>query len=200
MREFISLVRLAYSAERAAAFAYQGHAASLKNPLERIELAKIESDEWLHRRHLKRILDRLDRRPSRRLEAKYYVIGKLIGFSCHVIGWFMPMYFAGRLESGNVMEYVQMEILARRHGFDHELECIREMAAVEKEHEIYFLEKAKTHWAIAIFPRFFAWGPDRSFNALRPDPGRANAAAGRPGLTEGKGMRENQSVRGTDDA
>ena len=34
--------------------------------------------------------------------------GKIISFSCYVIGWFMPYYFAGRLESGNVCEYFVM--------------------------------------------------------------------------------------------
>jgi rubrerythrin len=172
MRDFIALVRLAYSAERAAALAYQGHAASVQDPLEKAELKRIEDDEWVHRANLKRMLDKVGRAPSPWLELKYQVIGKLIGFSCHAIGWFMPMYFAGRLESGNVVEYVEMERLARACGMEEEIECIREMARVEKEHEMYFLAKAMTHRAIRVFPKVFGWGPGRSFNAL--------PAAGRP--------------------
>ncbi len=40
---------------------------------------------------------------------RFHLIGRLISFSCHVIGWFMPFYFAGRLESGNVCEYFRMK-------------------------------------------------------------------------------------------
>src|SRR5205807_348756 len=84
--------------------------------------------------------------------------------SCHFIGWFMPMYFAGRLESGNVNEYVEMEKLAIQYGLIDEVECIKEMALVEKQHEIYFLEKAATSRAMAFFEKIFKWGPNLSFN------------------------------------
>jgi len=41
-------------------------------------------------------------------EFRFHVIGKIISGSCYVIGLFMPFYFAGRLESGNVCEYFRM--------------------------------------------------------------------------------------------
>jgi demethoxyubiquinone hydroxylase (CLK1/Coq7/Cat5 family) len=164
------LARLAYSAERAAAFAYQGHARSVRDPVEKSELAQIEAEEWLHRENLARIMARIGILPSRFLEIKYAVIGKGIGFSCRFIGWFMPMYFAGRLESGNVIEYVHMEILALEYGLEDEVDCIREMARVEKTHEMYFLEKAKTRRVIGLFEFLFRWGPGRSFNDLPPEP------------------------------
>jgi rubrerythrin len=169
MRAFLELTRLAFSAERAAAYAYRGHAASVPNPLEKMELGQIEREEWGHRDHLARILGKLGARPSGLLEYKYWCIGKCIGMSCHVIGWFMPMYFAGRLESRNVMEYVQLEILARDHGMHEELDCIREMARVEKTHEAYFLGKAQGHWAMGLFETVFGWGRGRSYNALRDE-------------------------------
>jgi rubrerythrin len=171
------LARLAYSAERAAAFAYRGHARSVRDPVEKIELAQIENEEWDHRENLKRILDKIGGSPSRYLEIKFALIGKGIGLSCHFIGWFMPMYFAGRLESGNVIEYVHMEILALEYGLKEEIECIREMAKVEKAHEMYFLEKAKTRRVIGLFQILFRWGPDRSFNELAPEPFRLRSRA-----------------------
>ncbi len=170
MGAFLDLTRLAYSAERAAAYAYRGHAASVRDAFEKADLFHIEKEEWLHREQLGRMLAKLGARPSPWLEIKYACIGKAIGFSCHLIGWFMPMYFAGRLESGNVMEYVEMEILAREHGMDEELECIREMARVEKTHEVFFLEKAQDHWAMGLFEKVFGWGRGRSYNALRYEP------------------------------
>jgi len=45
----VKLLRLAHSAERAAAFAYIGHAGSVKDPVEKAALAEIEADEWGHR-------------------------------------------------------------------------------------------------------------------------------------------------------
>jgi demethoxyubiquinone hydroxylase (CLK1/Coq7/Cat5 family) len=166
----VKLARLAYSAERAAAYAYRGHAASVRDAFEKADLRKIEDEEWLHRAHLGRILETLGAGPSLWLEFKYACIGRAIGASCRVLGWFMPMYFAGRLESGNVMEYVHMEILAREQGLEVELECIREMARVEKTHEAYFLEKAQEHWAMGAFETVFRWGCARSFNALEYEP------------------------------
>lgn len=170
MDELSKLVRLAYSAERAACFAYQGHAASVRDPLEKLALRQIEAEEWTHREHLSRIMAKLGLRPSRFLESKYLCIGKGIGLSCRFIGWFMPMYFAGRLESGNVTEYVVMERLARERGMREELECIREMARVEKTHEAYFLGRARTHWAMGPFEALFGWGRGRSYNGLGDEP------------------------------
>jgi rubrerythrin len=43
------LLQKAYSAEKAAAFAYQGHAGSVKDALEKASIKQIEIDEWHHR-------------------------------------------------------------------------------------------------------------------------------------------------------
>ena len=44
----INSLRLAYSAEKAAAYAYVGHARSLKNPVEKAAVQQIENDEsWM---------------------------------------------------------------------------------------------------------------------------------------------------------
>ena len=166
MSPLIRLARLAYSAERAAAFAYQGHANSVSDPGEKRDLRRIEYEEWAHREHLGRMLEKLGAKPSRLLEIKYACIGKGIAFSCHLIGWFMPMYFAGRLESGNAEEYVTLERLALEQGMEDELDCIREMARVEKTHEVFFLEKVRGHRALGLFEGAFGWGRRRSYNSM----------------------------------
>ena len=48
--KLIKLLQLAYSAEKAAAFAYIGHAGSVRNPLEKLAIKQIEMDEWQHRK------------------------------------------------------------------------------------------------------------------------------------------------------
>src|SRR5882757_2464403 len=45
----VRLLQQAYSAERAAAFAYIGHAGSLREPLAKGAVKQIEDDEWKHR-------------------------------------------------------------------------------------------------------------------------------------------------------
>ena len=52
------LLQKAYSAERAAAFAYIGHAASLKAPEAKAAVKQIENDEWKHRENILGLLQR----------------------------------------------------------------------------------------------------------------------------------------------
>jgi hypothetical protein len=104
----VRLLQLAYSAEKAAAFAYIGHAGSVRNPDEKGAIRQIEMDEWQHRETVLSLMKQYEIQPSRYYEFKYHIIGRIISASCYVIGWFMPYYFAGRLESGNVCEYFIM--------------------------------------------------------------------------------------------
>lgn len=163
------LVRLAYSAERAAAFAYRGHARSLRGQPASREVARIEAEEWQHREHLLRIMTRLGVAASPWLELKFALIGRVISASCLPLGRFMPMYFAGRLESGNVNEYLHMAELAEGTVIADERGCILEMALVEKRHETYFLAEVSGHAALPWFQRLFRWGAGRSFNRLAAD-------------------------------
>ena len=165
-RALHALIRLAYSAERAAAYAYQGHARSVCDPAERAAIARIETEEWQHRESLGLMLKRLGLRPSWWLEWKFAAIGRVISLSCYLIGWFLPMYFAGRLESGNVNEYLVMADLAADSPIADELPCIRHMAVVEKEHEVFFLTTVAGHPWLPLFQRVFRWGPDRCRNPL----------------------------------
>jgi demethoxyubiquinone hydroxylase (CLK1/Coq7/Cat5 family) len=104
-RHLIQILQAAYSGELAAGFAYRAHWKSLKNANERAAIQKIEHEEWVHRKRVGEMLASLGASPLKYREAKFFVIGRMIGLACHVIGWFFPMYFAGRLESGNVIEY-----------------------------------------------------------------------------------------------
>lgn len=162
--ELVRLLQRAYSAERAASFAYIGHAASLRDPSEKVAIKRIEDDEWEHRRHVLEIMQGHGVPISRWFEVKYYWVGKLIGASCHVIGWFMPYFFAGKLESGNVCEYFVMMRYFRELGIREHDAILYEMGMKEKEHELYFLEMVKRSRVLPWFERLFAWGQERSLN------------------------------------
>lgn len=157
-RPLVELLQRAYSAERAAAFAYVGHAASLKDPAAKAAVHQIEVDEWNHREQVLAIMKRYDVPVSRYYEARFYIIGKAISLSCHLIGWFMPYYFAGRLESGNVCEYFVMMHYFRSLGITEHDAILYEMGLKEKEHEVYFLEQIKTNKLLPVFERLFGWG------------------------------------------
>ena len=62
----------------------------------------IEAEEWDHRERVGRMIESLGGSPSRVRELRAFVTGSLLGFLCHVGGWFLPMYAAGKLESRNV--------------------------------------------------------------------------------------------------
>ena len=167
--ELSDLLQMAYSAERAASFAYQGHAGSVKDPEEKAAIRQIESDEWYHRAEVLLLMQQYGVPVSRWYEIKYYCIGKLICYSCYVIGWFMPMYFAGRLESGNVNEYFRMqELFHSMNIYDHD-PILMEMGIKEKEHEVYFLEKIRQHKLLPLFEKIFSWGAKKSFNTISKD-------------------------------
>ena len=104
-QKLIALLQLAYSGELAAAHAYRGHWKSVRNADQKTAIRNIENDEWRHRRLVGEMLAGLDSGPSRRRETRANLIGRTLGFLCHVSGWLAPMYGAGRLESRNIREY-----------------------------------------------------------------------------------------------
>jgi len=168
-KELVDLLKKAYSAEKAAAFAYQGHAGSVKDKAEKAAIRQIELDEWNHRKEVLQIMKEYDIPVSRYYEFRFHVIGKLISFSCYVIGWFMPFYFAGRLESGNVCEYFRMMQYFHSIGIIRHNQVLYEMGIKEKEHEIYFLGKIKNRKWLPFFEKLFAWGSKKSFNDVDLD-------------------------------
>ena len=136
----IRLLQLAYSGEKAAALAYQGHARSVRDPGEKTMIAKIENDEWVHRRKVGELLEELDAAPLRIREIRSAVVGHVLSFLCGVAGWFLPMFLAGKLETKNVCEYEKAAGWAAEVGLDEMVPDLLEMAAVEVEHEKYFFE------------------------------------------------------------
>lgn len=163
------LLQKAYSAEKAAAFAYQGHAGSIKNPEEKKAIAQIETDEWNHRREVLGLMQQYEVPISKYYEFRFHVIGKLISSSCYVIGWFMPFYFAGRLESGNVCEYFRMKQYFNTLGITEHDPLLYDMGIKEKEHEVYFLDKIKTNKLLPFFEKLFAWGNKNGFDNVDLD-------------------------------
>ena len=160
----VRLLQKACSAERAAAFAYVGHAASLRNPVAKAAVKQIEDDEWKHRENLRGLMLRHEVPVSRWQEVKYWLIGRCISASCHVIGRFMPFFFAGKLESGNVCEYFVMMRHFHSLGIREHDAMLYEMGMKEKEHEVYFLEQIKASRLMPLFQRLFSWGRGQAVN------------------------------------
>lgn len=166
--QLVDLIKQAYSAEKAAAFAYIGHAASVKDKDEKAAIRQIEIDEWNHRDEMMVLMKKYNLSPSKWYEFKFHVIGKIISGSCFVIGWFMPFYFAGRLESGNVCEYFRMKQYFNSLGIKEHDVILYEMGMKEKEHEVYFLNKIKHSKLLPFFEKLFSWGK-KSFNNIDLD-------------------------------
>jgi hypothetical protein len=162
----IRLLQRAYSAEKAAAFAYIGHAGSLSNPVEKQAVNQIETDEWNHRKCVLEIMKRYEIPISKYYEIKFHLLGRIISFSCYFIGWFMPYFFAGKLESGNVCEYFVMMHYFHSLGIHDHDETLYEMGMKEKEHEVYFLGQIKQSKLLTIFEKIFGWGEKRSLNDI----------------------------------
>jgi rubrerythrin len=163
-RRLVAVLRLAFSGELAAAFAYRGHANSVRDPDERARIRQIEDEEWRHRRRVGELLRELGERPRRRREARAWLVGKLLGLLCHVSGWLAPMYGAGRLESRNVREYEAAARHAWEAGRREWVDCLLEMAEVEWEHEAYFRGRVLAH---AIGRRLPLWAAPPPKAAIR---------------------------------
>jgi len=144
-QQLIDLLKVAFSAELAAAYAYRGHWHSVSDPEERRSIKKIEDEEWHHRQLVGEMLAQLNSRPSRVKEARAVIIGKVLAIGCHLMGWLPPMYGAGRLESRNIREYETAARLARDAQHEAFVDCLLAMAEVEWEHEFYFRGRVASH-------------------------------------------------------
>jgi rubrerythrin len=162
--KLVKLLRTAYSAEKAASFAYIGHAKSVKDPEQKIAIKQIENDEWEHRAEVLKILNQYDIPVSKWYEFKFHVIGKVISASCFVIGKFMPYYFAGSLESGNVCEYFIMMKYFQQLGIKEHDRVLYEMGMKEKEHEVFFLKVIEDNSSLPWFEKIFGWGKIKQKN------------------------------------
>ena len=139
----VALLQLAYSGERAAGYAYRGHWRSVSDRAERERIQQIEQEEWHHRRLVGDMLTALGSAPSRARELRALLIGRSLGLVCHVAGWLLPMFGAGRLERRNVGEYETAARHARSCGHEELVDCLLTMAEVEWDHEAYFRSRVE---------------------------------------------------------
>lgn len=155
----------AYSGELAASLAYAGHWRSVADPAERERIARIEAEERHHRELVGQMLRDLGAGPSPWREAVFLAVGSLLGPLCHVSGWFLPMYGAGRLERGNVREYEVAARYAVAAGRADLVDCLLTMAEVEWDHEQYFRGRVEGHWLLRLVPLWRPLPPRDSIRA-----------------------------------
>src|ERR1041385_1978707 len=152
--QLIATLQMAYSGELAAGYAYRGHWQLVRDPEERARIKTIEDEEWHHRKLVGEMLTSLGAGPNKWREIRATIIGRVLGFMCHVSGWFAPMYGAGRLESRNIVEYETAARHALGCGREELIDCLLTMAEVEWEHEHYFRACVLSHrWS----RRFSIW-------------------------------------------
>ena len=157
--QLVRLLQNAYSGERAAAFAYSGHAKAVTLEIESAEIKKIELEELDHRSRLLQMLIELDAKPRPSRELIFALIGKTISFFCWMggilnllnIGWYFSMYGAGKFESGNIVEYEIAAKYAWSLGYQQYVSSLLHMAEVEWDHEYYFRNNClKSGWSRII--------------------------------------------------
>jgi rubrerythrin len=151
LESLVNILRLAYSGELAAAYAYRGHWRSVSDDPTRARIREIENEEWHHRRLVGEMLAQLDAKPSRIREVRAFLIGRTLGALCHMMGWLAPMYGAGRLERRNIKEYENAARFAAGARHWEFVDCLLMMAEVEWEHEQYFRSCVLGHrWSARI--------------------------------------------------
>src|SRR5688572_9737119 len=123
--------------------------------------------------------------PSEASERRARRIGNLLAALCGWTGWVAPMWGAGRLERGNIVEYevaARLAVAADRPGFT---ECLLAMAEVEWEHERFFRERVLSRRLGRMAP---IWKPPPPKGEIRASFARefpglaAPAAAARPAM------------------
>jgi rubrerythrin len=164
LQKLIALLQLAYSGELAAAYAYRGHWHSVSAADERQSIRTIEEDEWRHRELVGKMLVALGSGPDKARETRATLIGRTLGFLCHVTGWLAPMYGAGKLESRNIVEYETAARFARDSGQAELIDCLLEMAEVEWDHEKYFRSQVLRH---AVGRRLPIWPEPPAKESIR---------------------------------
>ena len=157
-KNLIRILQNAHAGELAAAYAYRGHRKSLKNAEQKEQIKQIEAEEWHHRKCVYSWLEKLEAKPRKVREAVFWTIGRVLGTTCYLSGWFFPMYFAGRLESQNVQEYVDAAEFAKELKMDDCAAEMLEMSLVEQKHEDFFKQVVQNHFLLRPTRFFFRWG------------------------------------------
>jgi hypothetical protein len=183
-RSLIVILQHAYSGERAAGLAYNGHWKSVSDPDDRDRIHRIEDEEWQHRRLVGEALASLGAGPNSSREVRAALIGRALGLLCHVSPWFLPMYGAGWLESHNIVEYEDAARHAHGCGRDDLVDCLLTMAEVEWDHEAYFRSKVMGHAWSRLVPSWTPPPPKDAIRARRSEPplaGTSTPLTGRAG-------------------
>src|SRR5262249_39299140 len=152
------VLRMAYSGEKAAAYAYNAHWKSVKDPQQRADIRRIEDEELEHRQIVGEMLQTLCAKPQIWREIMMTVIGRTVGIACFLIGWFLPMYFAGRLEHANVNEYEVAAAHARELGLNEYAAVLHSLSDVELRHEQFFLNVVQGHPMLPFMIAVYKWG------------------------------------------
>lgn len=148
----IGVLQNAYSGEYAASLAYGGHARSVSDERERAEILAILQQERDHRGLVGKMFADLGAGPDPRKEWAMTAVGATISLLCRVGGWFIPMYGAGKLEAGNIVEYEIAARHARDAGHPELVGCLLHMAEIEWDHELYFRKKAELSFWSRLVP------------------------------------------------
>ncbi len=156
-KNLIRILQNAHAGELAAAYAYRGHWKSLKESPEKTKIEIIEKEEWIHRENVRKWLNELGAEPRKLREAVFWTIGRSLGVLCFVSGWFLPMYFAGRLESQNILEYEEAAKYAKELGLEDCENEMMEMSRVEAEHEEFFSNIVAGHRFLPVSKKIFRW-------------------------------------------
>ena len=162
------------SGELAAGHAYHGHWRSVRDVATRERIQIIEAEEWHHRDLVRGLLVQLGAGPNRVREVIFFLIGNVISALCHIGGRFIPMYGAGRLERWNIIEYEDAADYASGCGHEEMIDCLLQMADVERAHEKYFREQVIGHPLLRVFKLWDA-PPERGGEAPPGQPARAPA-------------------------
>lgn len=140
-RRLIHILQMAYSGEKSAALAYQGHAGAVSDTQDKLKIKAIEQDEWDHRQHVGEMLASLNAHPHPGREILQVMIGRVIKPMCYVSGWFFPMLGAWLLEEANIQEYHKAALHADALGLTEMTAHLRDMADRELQHALFFKER-----------------------------------------------------------
>lgn len=159
-QKLVQILQYAHAGELGAARAYHGHWQAVTAPDEVEGIRHIEKEEWGHRAQVNRMLKALGAKPFFPLEMLLGTIGGTLGILCPISGWFFPMYFAGRLEFGNVDQYEDAAFHARKLGLKKMVRELHVMTATEREHELFFMNKVTGHPLLPLVQWILRWGPE----------------------------------------
>jgi rubrerythrin len=144
-KKLIELLQMAYSGEKSAAYAFQGHADSVRSLDEKARIREIEADEWHHRDEVGKILAEMNAAPSPMREVFQVMIGRVLQVLCPLGGWYLPMYAAWKLELNNIEEYSKAAHYAEQLALTDVIERLKHMSDVEKSHADYFGTVVQSH-------------------------------------------------------